>query len=245
MTFTAVFSAGRFDRSVKQLSDEVNDHHNLCSLAVRTELSNDERIVAFRLPGWSFTRGEGRGADECLVEWDNADWSLCGMPTALPLTDRTWTRSKEYGGGEAPSPHVLRVPLARAEHPERRVTVFAAHMPLDNTPLRADIWIDCAKELRRLVRRERERDPYARTLIGCDWNKNYREAHERAMIQDYVAHPLELVQAWRGHVPEHGGTHGPRGLIDGFVTDLSVLDARLLDDTPASDHQPFAVRLDW
>jgi hypothetical protein len=83
--------------------------------------------------------------------------------------------------------------------------------------------------------------PGAKTWLSADWNKNYREAAERGAMETYIAEPLGLVQAWEGHAPEHGGTHGPRGLIDGVMTDLRVRDAYLLPDSAASDHRPCAV----
>lgn len=244
LKFTHVHSSGRFNRSIALLERDVRVHHKVASIVTHTEMTRDTTIGAFRHQGWSFARSEkDDGQDECVTEWDDRVWAKVRPARTRRLTEMTWVRSQEYGGNVAVPPYALTVALESVERPGKRVTVIVAHMPLDNTENRAQIWVDCSRTLGELVKDERAIDPDARILIGADWNKNYRLLSERAMIERHVADPLGLTQAWKGNVPRGGGTHGPRGLIDGDVTDLKVLGSKLLPDTAASDHRPYAVRL--
>lgn len=240
--FTHIHSSGRFDRSTALNRKDNESFHKIAELVTHTEMSADRMTDAFRLPGWSFAHdNRGGGRDECVVEWDNEAFSLGGMPRTEQLSKMRFTRSKEYGGKTADPFFALVVPLQVADHPGQRVWVIVAHMPLDNTALRARIWFDTCRGLRKVVRALRKEDPGAEVLIVADWNKNYRQAEERAKMEKKVARPLGLRQSWAGHAPASGGTHGPKALIDGDVTDLVPTGARLLEDTAASDHRPYAV----
>lgn len=246
--FTVAHESMRFDRSNALLHKDVVTFARFAEVITLTEMSRDtkERREAVRLNGWStFYSDKQKGADECVILWKNSAFTLDGTPTSVPITDKTWVRSKEYGGKRANPVHLISVPLAWAEEPKRRLVVMTCHMPLDNTPLRAAIWKDCAAGIRAEVRKRRRRDPGVKILITSDFNKNFREDAERRLIRKHLSKPLGLRQVWAGDVPRTGGTHGPRGLIDGMLTDLYHPRARLLRDTAASDHRPMACDLTW
>ena len=238
--FTHVHSSGRFDRALELVAKDVDHFHTIASIVSHTEMHSAARNAAFRNEGWSYAHGYGAGDGECVIEWNNEIWSLAGLPESRPLTNQTYVRSKEYGGKASAPVHALIVPLQLNLNPSQQVIVVAIHMPLDNTARRAGVWVDCTKGLRREVKRARRFHPGAKVIISADWNKNYRQADERGKIEKYVARKLHLVQAWKGHLPATGGTHGPKGLIDGTQTDLHVADCHLLPDTPSSDHRPYA-----
>lgn len=260
----AAHSSGRFDRSVESLERNVRRIRHTTrgrgplrrgvALVTGTEASGRSDAELERVlgdPGWDYVHINGRGKSECWATWDTSVLERAAEPYTRQLTDRTWVRSKEYGGSTAPFVHALVVPLRVVGRPARRsLTVIVVHMPLDNTELRAEIWVECTRGLRAVVAEIRANDPHTQILIEADWNKNYRQADERRMIEHYVANPLGLVQAWDGSAPARGGTHGPLGLIDGAVGSRRLLGATtpwcwLLEDDASSDHRPYAHALRW
>lgn len=260
----AAHSSGRFDRSVEKLERSVRRIRHTTrgrgllqrkvALVTGTEASGRSAAELERVlgaPNWDYVHIDGRGKSECWATWDTRVLERAGRAYTRQITDRTWFRSPEYGGSAAPFVHALVVPLRVVGRPARRtITVIVVHMPLDNTELRADIWVECTRGLREVVAEIRANDPHTEILIEADWNKNYREADERRMIQHYVADALRLVQAWDGSAPARGGTHGPRALIDGAVASRRLLGATtpwcwLLKDDTSSDHRPYAHALRW
>lgn len=244
--FTHVHSSGRFDRSVELLARDVKKFHAMkgVTLTTHTEQADDskQRDAAFDTPGWSFFQDRRDNAyDECVITWKDDFWRPMLGGSAVELSPMTWVRSAEYGGQEAATVKAAYVLLESVVVPRLRVAVIAAHMPLDNTDKRAEAWIDCTRGLHRLIQNLRRQDMKCRFIVSADWNKNFRQADERALLQGRVATPNRLTQAWSTGVPKHGGTHGPKGLIDGDLSNLPIKRAYLLDDTASSDHRPYAV----
>lgn len=260
-----IHSSGRFDRPVESLTRSVRRLRRLSrgrgllrrevAFVTGTEAGGrsdkDLQRALGSDPGWDFVNLRGPAA-ECWATWRvdhlerRADWA----PFSRKLTDKTWVRAREYGGREAPPVEALVVPLQVVGRPNRRRPVLIViHMPLDNTDQRAAAWIDCCRGLRILVTQIRERDPGAEIVIEADWNKDHRNARERAMIHRYVAKPLRLTQGWDGSRPAHGGTHG-RQLIDGCLARARALGSStpwcwLVPDDGSSDHRPYAHALRW
>jgi hypothetical protein len=147
-------------------------------------------------------------------------------------------------GALMPKFRALRVKLIHLES-EQLFLYYIVHLPLDNTGLRESIWFDCCAGLAELVREDRRRYPEAKVVIQGDINKNFRQHFERGLMAAHIAGPTGTRQAWTGHEPKTGGTHGPLGLIDGTFADvtLDVLGADLLPDDRSSDHRPYRVRL--
>lgn len=244
--FTHVHSSGRFDRDPDLLRRDVKAHREIGQLVTRTEITRQPHGERLRGQGWSFVRSfREDGNDECSVEWSNDAFTLCGLPEVVAVTDMTFFRSEAMGGAQAPFIKALFVPLAKASNPGRRLFVVACHQALSNTEQRRLVWLDVSSGLVELGRWLRRQDDEARLLLVADWNKNYRDGDDRALMQSKVARPLGLKQAWDGNVPAEGGTHGRRSLIDGDITDLAVGGCRLLPDTDASDHRPYAADLGW
>ncbi len=250
----AVHSSGRFDRPVDTLAASVRRLRALpgkypVAVVTGTEASGrtnaDDATFLGGRAHWPYIHLDGtRGHSECWATFDDRLHQLAGRPYARALTDLTWTRAPEYGGGKAAIVHALVVPLAPVGRPHRRRKYFiVVHMPLDNTELRAAIWRDCAAGLVDLGAEIRETDPDAELVPVGDWNKNYRLPGERAQIETRIARPLGLAQAWRGHVPAKGGTHGSQ-LIDGHLAAAKAIAAcQLVDDDASSDHRPSRVLL--
>lgn len=233
-------SSGRFDRKVGTVRDSVTRLHKISDLTTHTEMSPNDRDKAFKhQKGWAFTHLEnGAGTDECIVDWRTDAFSLRHRGSyALQLTNRTWVRSGDYGGRPADFVHGLFVPLMTVDEVELDVIVL--HSPLDNTSLRADIWVEVMDNLTKIVAGKKKRHPKRKFWIASDFNKNFRQANERAMIQTHLAAPLKMKQAWEGHIPDHGGTHGPLSLLDGAVTNIKIEDTFLITDDASSDHRPW------
>lgn len=241
LKFTHVHSSGRFDRPVSRQNRDIVAFKTQADLITLTEQSNNHaaRAKGFapgKNPTWEFYYPLNN--DEFATLWDSTVFKLAGKPSNPTITKMTWTRSKEYGGRKAPLVRAFHTPLIHIPS-NQRVDVLGVHMPLDNTALRANVWVDCCRGLRELTQRIRSNHPNTRILLTGDWNKNFRQADERAQMHRNLAQPLSLRQAWTNNVPKTGGTHGPRGLIDGDITDLQVRDCDLIKDTDASDHRPY------
>lgn len=57
-----------------------------------------------------------------------------------------------------------------------------------------------------------------------------------------LAGPLGLQQAWDGHAPKRGGTHGPISLLDGAILAAkAIFGCELVKDDDSSDHRPMRV----
>lgn len=255
----AVHSSGRFDRPVDSLTASVRRLRRLTrgrgplrrqvAYITGTEAAHrsntDLKTILGSDPDWDYENLVGAADGECWATWRTSHLELAATPYARRLTSRTWVRSREYGGGEAPPVTALVVPLRPGGRPHRRTLhLIVVHMPLDNTELRAQIWEDVCRGLRTLVTDIRATDPHAEVAIEADWNKDYRNPRERGQIQQRIAGPLRLVQGWDGSAPARGGTHGPRRLIDGVVTSRRVLGwatpwCWLTADDNSSDHRPY------
>jgi hypothetical protein len=247
---TVIGASGRFDRPVSALAAAIDRAHRTADLVLRTEqaVDSEARLNAFRNPGWSYFRAYADdGGDECTVEWDNDVLTLDGDPRAIPLTTRTWVRGAAYGGKEAAITHAAVVPLAHSAHPHRaRVVAIAAHMPLDNTALRASIWHDCARGLVAIARDIRHADPAAKIVLYMDANRDYRNAVDRQLVDREITGPMHLTNGWSvGPLPATGTFH--RELIDHVATDLAYAGPPTIlpDPEDASDHNPQAVELYW
>lgn len=241
---TAIHSSGRFDRPISAVTRANRRLRKRGSIITATEVSArtiSEVNAAWSAPGWAYAwiRQGSAGERECLASWDTSVWRLVGAPRSEKLTDQTFTRSKAYGGRTADYTRALVVTLEMVDRPHRRpVTLVVTHMPLDNTPKRAAIWLDCAAGLRSLVREIRA-TTQGDVLLAADWNRSWRRPDDRALLEREIARPLGLRQCWDLHQPR-SGTHG-RSLIDGTITDLPMAEPFLLPDDPSSDHRPYGV----
>lgn len=242
-------SSGRYDRSNALLKREAATLRKQFHGITHTEQGTPARSDLLRAPGWSMCQGEKPGEDETVFEWSNVMLSLSGMPYAMPLTDMTFTRKS---GKESAAVHALVTPVHLAKQPSKRIAIISSHMSLDNTPLRAKVWMDSAKGHTRLVKQIRRQDPGIKIVSVSDFNKNYRDPKERAMIQKHLCEPVGLKQAWDAArpLPSIGGTHGdnqrgPRQIIDGWLVDedIEVVWCKLLADTKAADHRPIGMRI--
>lgn len=240
--FKHVHQSGRFDRSLRLLSQDINQFHKRGSIVTHTEMSNDDRESVFPgHPGWSFYRSTGvRGAKECVVEWSDALWELAGKPHAKALTDETFWR---VGGAKAPRIHAITVPLKHLVSGET-VIVTVAHMPVLNTLRRSAVWDSAAAGWQEHIRTLRVQYPDSHQLVVADWNANFRNPVRRRRLAK-VWRPLRLKAAWEGNLPKRGGTHGRSSLIDGDYTDLVVADCSLLPDTKSSDHRAYMATYRW
>lgn len=259
-----IHSSGRFDRPIASLAASVRRLRRVArgrgplrrrvAFITGTEAggrSDAELEQALGSdPTWDYVNLKGPAA-ECWATWRTSMLERNGRPYSRQLSDITWTRSKEYGGKEAAPVKALVVPLRVVGRPNRRhIYLVVIHMPLDNTELRAQAWVDCCRGLRALVVDEiRTHDPHAEIVIEADWNKDHRNDRERDMIRKHVARPLRLVQGWDGSRPGRGGTHGRR-LIDGVVSSRRFLGwstpwCWLTADDNSSDHRPYVHTVRW
>lgn len=241
-TLTLTHHSERYDRPLARVKRDGKTFREHSGLVTRTEMSQG-RVDTLRVPGWSFCQSEVFGEDNTHVEWDNAVLSLSGMPYSRQLTEMTFFR---VSGAEAPPIEALVTFLADAKRPNKRIALITVHMSLDNTAKRAEVWRDCAKGMKALIRRIRKDDPGIKVIVAADFNKNYRQDKERAAIERYFCKPNGLSQAWDGFADKvQGGTHGKTALIDGWLVDegIKVRWVRLLPDTDGSDHRPLAMRI--
>lgn len=253
-----VHASGRFDRSTARWRAALRRYRQYGSWVTGTEAagrSARDFKAALGEFGWSFVHLAGAAVGECYATWDAAVLELAGKPFARKLSNLTWVRSPEYGGGEAKPVHALVVPLMKRAgllRRRRRVTVLVVvHMPLDNTRSRAEAWLDCCRGLANLKHTlEHTLYPGCDVVLVGDWNKNLREdrpqpghkASERAMVRDHLERPLDVQVSWRKPYPQ-AGTHG-RQLIDYALARPGVITAcELVADDDSSDHRGFRYRL--
>jgi endonuclease/exonuclease/phosphatase family metal-dependent hydrolase len=236
MRTTIDHRSGRFDRPTKLLAADLLELSQTCSIVALTEQGNlsPKRQAALRLPKWSWFHADERGADDCAVLWDGTHWLLDGWARAVPLTSVVWRRVAKYGGRATPPVHATVAPL-RSRVGGVRVVVIVVHMPTRSTVLRRRAWASCVNGLVKLVRQVRKTDPHARIALAADWNADWLNPRDRALMTR-AAKRMGLTPLW-GEVEENRGTHGPR-LIDAIWTDAEIHDGRVLDQTEASDHRP-------
>lgn len=242
-------SSGRVDRSMDLLSRSIDRLRAIegMSLGSGTEASGRKDAMLAHNKGWDWAHiskkeAETRAARECWAMWKNKVWDQTGEPITKILSPMTFTRAEAYGGHEAPPFRLLVVPLIH-KGSKTLVDFCVAHLSLDNTQHRADIWVDQTEGLVEIIKERKASHPRRKFIINADFNKNWRQANERHMLMKHVARPLHANVSWDGHVPRHGGTHGPLGLIDATVTDLPVAGCRLLADDRSSDHRPYGFAL--
>lgn len=243
MRTTIIHASGRFDRPEKALAADLlsfttSEGASIITLTEQNSLTQ-ERRTALRYPDWSWFHADEKGADDCAVLWDSSIWMLDGWARAVPLTNVTWQRVKQYGGGKTPPVHATVAPL-RSRVGGRRLVVIAVHMPTRSTVLRRRAWASCINGLVKLVREIRGADRKARIALAADWNADWKNPKDRALLED-AARRLGLQVTTRLSVT---GTHGSR-LIDGIWTDAKFGHAAVtLPQTPASDHRPVKVVVD-
>lgn len=179
-------------------------------------------------------------ARELWATWRTDEWELVGQIRAPKVSNMTYVHAAR--GVTSAEERILVVPL-RHKKTGRRVFVLVAHMSLDNTEKRAEVWVDMCRGITRTIAHLRTIFPRAEFILNADLNKNYREVGDRADILHHLALPTGLTQAWDHHMPVKGGTHGPKGLIDDVLTTLDVEDAGLLPDDESSDHRPMWAKL--
>lgn len=244
-------SSGRFDRPVSALRKSVAAIRSDIAvvLIAGTEASGRSKAdldEALGDPMWDYAHigSDNKGASECWITWSQRVLEPVGKAYAVKLTDQTWTRSKEYGGKQAPYVHALVQVLQVVKRPHRRpIAVIAVHMPLDNTPLRERVWLDAAGGLRALVAQVREEHPNVEVVITGDFNRNARQDPERALVEAQITKPLGLTHCWT-KPPKTGGTHGPRSLLDWYCLPKRMFrKVFLLPDDSSSDHRPFAIKV--
>lgn len=241
MKTTIIHASGRFDRPEKALAADllrfdVDQKAGIITLTEQNSLTQRRR-TALRYPLWSWFHVDEKGADDCATLWDSSLWMLDGWARAVPLTNVVWQRVKQYGGGTTPPVHATVAPL-RSRVGGRRLVVIAVHMPTRSTVLRRRAWASCVNGLVKLVREVRKADPRARIALNADWNADWNNPKDRALLEA-AAKRMGLTVVW-SEVEENRGTHGPR-LIDAILTDAPVHDARVLDQSEASDHRPVKV----
>lgn len=235
-----VHASGRFDRPSKTWRAALTYARRKGAIVTGTEAAGrDKALFLAALAGtdWSYAHLSGAAEGEAYATWDGSRARLFAKPFAHKLTDKTWTRSKEYGGKQAAKVHALVVPL---EVGKRRIWLAVVHMPLDNTQQRAECWVDCCRGLVELRRDLRRKDPGAAFVPVGDFNKNLREADEQRHVRANLLTPLAAVTSWVRGLPK-AGTHG-RQVIDYAIAD-GFAACQLLRDLPDSDHRAFRYRL--
>jgi endonuclease/exonuclease/phosphatase family metal-dependent hydrolase len=239
MRTTIVHASGRFDRPEKALAADLLRFATSegASIVTLTEQNNltQKRRTALRYPGWSWFHADEKGADDCAVLWDSSIWTLDGWARAVPLTNVTWQRVKQYGGGKTPPVHATVAPL-RSRVGGRRLVVIAVHMPTRSTALRRRAWASCIRGLAKLVREIRGADSKARIVLAADWNADWKNPKDRALLSAAAKRMGLEPRTSGGNV----GTHGQR-VIDGVWTDAKANYQIVLAQSPASDHRPVKV----
>lgn len=240
-TLTLIHHSEKWDRPKARVKRDAKTFREIADAVTHTEMDTPKRSDMLGAKDWSFCHSERNGEDETVAEWSNETLSLSGMPYSVPLTTTTYKRAS---GADAPVVHALVTVLASAKAPRKRVALVSVHMALDNTPRRAAVWQQSGRGLKALIRTLRRTDPGIKVIVVGDFNKDYRNERERAMIERYMCAPNGLRQAYDSKKPASGGTHG-NTLIDGWLVDKGITVQRvwLLDDTDGSDHRPVAMRI--
>lgn len=223
-----------FNRNVRRMRQDGR------TIVTRTELTDvdSNRALKIRNDGWGVYHPiTPWGPANCSVEWDQAEWQRIDKGF-LALTD---IRIKTKKGHLQP-PSLLVWVVLKNRRTGLELLVTVAHHNLDNTPLRAKAWREEGATLLEFLAESKRQHPKRKRLHQADVNKNWREPDERiAVLRNYVAPGMHDLWA-SSKIPAHGGTHGPRGLIDHAFSDLAG-NIQLLDDDRSSDHRPVEVRL--
>jgi len=239
-------SSGRFDRPDKLWRTSII---RLIGLNLKwitgTEASgrdNKQFEKALRHPYHDFVHLTGAAAGECWGIWDTRFLELMKSPWAAKLSDKTYVRSPEYGGGRTAPVHGLVIPL-KARKGRKQWVVVVSHDPLDNTEQRAEVWVDVQAGKVRLNEQLELEFPDAEIIFVGDINKNLRQPEESFKVARHIEHPMEKLASWRGHMPKGVGTLG-KSVVDMAFADPGVIVAcELVLDLRASDHRPFKYRV--
>jgi endonuclease/exonuclease/phosphatase family metal-dependent hydrolase len=242
-------ASGRYDRPTRLLRRLLGWYsHQGLSILTGTEAKARTAATWAGLTGWSAVHLDGAGnIAECWLTYRSKVWAPTAHKTTAPLLSDDQYRTS--AGALFPKFRALRVILQHRPSGDL-FAFYVIHMPLDNTELRARVWVQAADGLATLVAADAAAHPQWRQIIVGDVNKNWRETADRGLCVRHIVVPTSTRCVWTGHLPKSGGTHGTRGIIDhAYVYRLTVKVARLLPHTRlmrrASDHWPFRYTLTW
>lgn len=242
----AAHSSGRFDRSDASwrasLKRLIRLHMKWVTGTEAAGRDNKQFKTALSFAGWDYSHLTGAAAGECWAAWDTDFVELMGKPFAAQLSDMTYVRSPEYGGGRTKPVHALVVPL-KARKGKKQWVLVISHDPLDNTQQRAEVWVDVQHGKVQLNDSLELQYPDAEIIFVADVNKNLRQPEESFRVARYIEHPMKKLASWRGHMPQGGGTHGNQVIDMAFADPGVIVDCQLVVDDKSSDHRPFKYRL--
>lgn len=239
-------SSGRFDRSDQSWRASIVRliRLNLLWLTGTEAAGRDNKQFKLALThtGWGYTHLTGPAAGECWAMWNSRFVELMDEPWAAKLSDKTYVRSPEYGGGRTKPFHALVVPL-NARKGKKKWVLVISHDPLDNTETRAEVWVDVQDGKVHLNERLELMYPGAEIIFVGDVNKNLRQPEESFRVAQHIEHPMKKLASWRGKMPKKGGTHVNQIIDMAFADPGVIVDCQLVADDDSSDHRPFRYRL--
>lgn len=230
--------SSRFDRSPESLAAGVRLWAEFSDVMTFTEVSRDTRAKALHLEGWGLAQveDERHGEDECAVMYRMDKWRFVSAKSVRlsthALTDR--------GPSKIYALHVV------LEHKRtgQRVLVAVCHLPAHidggsgfrrDNPRDLSAFRDSVENWHLLLRA----NPTPHKVVVADFNIDFKRGWARGFVES--AFP-GLRLNWLGHMPGAAGTHGRR-LIDGTLTNLRVIRARVLAHHRSSDHTPYTETL--
>jgi len=226
--------SGRWDRSMPLLAAAVReDRKRGATVGTRTEMTTQRHhdVLTARNDGWEVYHPlTEHGYTNCSIEWDSREWEHL-RDGVTPLTDiRIYTRK-----GYLLPPSVL--PHVRLRHREtgRVVDWSSAHMQLANTLDRRAAWREEAATIRARTKRLMNRG--IAVVFQGDVNRNQRLRIYRAKVRVELMAP-DTHMLWATKMPNGGGTHGRRSLLDLTVSSMAGW-SYLLPDDASSDHRPY------
>lgn len=239
-------SSGRFDRSDSSWRSSLI---RLIALKLRwitgTEAAGRDNAQfkrALHHPYFDYAHLTGAAAGECWGIWDARFVELLKRPRAAKLSDKTYVRSPEYGGGRTAPVHALVIPL-KARKGKKQWVLVISHDPLDNTEARAEVWVDVQAGKVRLNEQLELEFPDAEIIFIADVNKNLRQPEESFKVARYIEHPMKKLASWRGKMPPSGGTHENAVIDMAFADPGVIVECELVSDDDSSDHRPFRYRV--
>lgn len=242
-TLHAFHSSGEWDQPWRLFEDNVRrTRGGGRSLGTRTEVTAGKHNQAlYQDDGWEVFHPPSQftgGWIDCSVEWDAAVWKLrsSGLVTLNP--DRLHTAK-----GFLLPPSTM--PLVFLEHRVigQTVVLGAFHLQLANTELRRAAWrVEC-EAIRSLSLELRRDHPGWEQVFQGDVNRNQRITALRDAVQARMLRGTRLRNAWVGHLPARGGTHGAWSILDLTVSTMRGR-SFLLGDDASSDHRPFQTDLE-
>lgn len=240
-----IHSSGRYNRSVESLKRAVNRYTKDADLITLTETEYASKEAMLRkVQGYGSVIGTVNNRNDCTILFKKSKYRLIHHEN-FKLSNLSF----ELGGHRTP-PSYATFAVLEVLKTKKRIVVGVIHAPSDvetsvrtkRRTQRVRAWAVNTRAFRTRTNKLRKQFHADAAMMCADWNVNFKLAWVRTMFR--VMYP-RWKATWVGHLPKgRWGTLGVRIIDATFIRGaIHLINIRLYDDDPSSDHRPFFERL--